>query len=170
MNLIAISVVWLVVFLGGIVAPAATLVILAVTPNVLLSTGDAGRFVSAEVSAGGFMAAGVMTVQTTAGSIAVFDTFSAPRGQPLVVQRTLKAGVQLCVDKKPDTCVPLAGAWGGDMHAVPHAHHRFAWLVRSIDSKTATLWLGMGILVVIAMTAIAAQRMDDEDKKIEAVG
>lgn len=169
MNLIAISVVWLVVFLGGIVAPAATLVILAVTPNALLSTGDAGRFVSAEVSAGGFMAAGVTTVQTTAGSIAVFDTFSAPRGQPLVVQHTLKAGIQLCVARRPDTCVPLAGTWGGDMRAVPHPHYRFAWLVQSIDDALATLWFGVGIFAVVGVTAIAAQCMDAEDEGAKAV-
>lgn len=170
MNLIAISVIWLVVFLGGIAAPAATLVILAVTPNALVSTGGAGHFISAVASAGGFMASGVTTVRTTAGSIAVYGTFSAPLGDALVVHQTLKQGIQLCVDKRPDTCVHVAGAWGGDMRAVPHVRHRFAWLVRSIDSKTATLWLGMGIFVVIAVTAIAAQLMDNEDKRAKVVG
>lgn len=170
MNLIVGSVVWLVAFLGGVVAPVATMIILAVTPNVPVSTGDAGRFISANASAGGFMAPGVTTVQTTTGSIAVYDSFSAPRRQTLVVQRTLKEGVQLCVAKRPDTCVPLTGAWGGDMHAVPHVHYRFAWLVRSVDDTAAMLWLGMGIFVVIAVTAILAQCLDAEDERVEAVG
>lgn len=170
MNLIAISVGWLVVFLVGVVAPVATMVILAVTPNALVSTGDAGRFISADASAGGFMVPSVTTVRTTTGSIAVFDTFSAPRGQPLVVQRTLKAGVQLCVDRRPDTCVPLTGAWGGDVHAVPHPHYRFAWLVQSIDGALATLWFGVGIFAVVGVTAIAAQCMDAEDGEVEAAG
>lgn len=170
MNLIIGSVVWLVVFLGGVVAPVATMIVLAVTPNVLVSAGDAGRFISAAASAGGFTAPSVTTVQTTTGSIAVYNNFSAPRGQTLVVRRTLKEGAQLCVAKRPDTCARLAGAWGGDMHTIPHAHYRFAWLVRSVGDTAATLWLGMGIFAVIAVTAILAQCMDAEDEKVEAAG
>lgn len=155
----------LIVILAGVVAPVVILILMAMTPNTLIRTGAAGRFISSNASAGGFMAPNITTVQTTSGSIAVYKTFSAPRNETLIVRETLKDGLQLCAEDKPDACVGLAGHWAGDMQPVPHDHHIFAGLVTGIGSGPAWLWLMMGIFATIVATGLVAQLIDAVEHK-----
>lgn len=156
---------WFIVVLAGVVAPVVILILMAMTPNTVLRSGAAGRFVASNASAGGFMAPNISTVQTTTGSIAVYNMFSATRNEVLVVQRTLKDGLRLCAEGKPDTCVGLAGTWAGDMQPVPHVHHRFAGLVTGVGSGPAWLWLLMGIASSIVATGLAVQLTDTGEPK-----
>lgn len=156
---------WFIVVLVGVVAPGVILILMAMTPNTPLRAGAAGRFVSSTASAGGFMAPDITTVQTTAGSIAVYNAFSAPRNEALVVHETLKDGLQLCAQGKPATCVDLMGSWAGDMQPVPHTHHVFAGLVTDIGYKGAALWLLIGVLLSIGATAILAQANEAAEHK-----
>lgn len=147
---------WFIVVLAGVVVPGVILILIAMTPNTPIRAGAAGRFVSSTASAGGFMASNITTVQTTTGSIAVYNAFSAPRNETLVVQETLKSGA-LCAEGKPDTCVDLMGSWAGDMQPVSHAHHVFAGLVTGIGTGGAALWLLIGVFLSIGATATLAQ-------------
>ncbi|TAN08820.1 MAG: hypothetical protein EPN38_00900 [Rhodanobacteraceae bacterium] len=156
---------WIATVMTGVVAPALILALIWKTPDTLLRTGEAGQFVSATASVGGFFSSDITTVQSTTGSIAVYNTFSAPRNQLLVVRETLKNGLQLCAENKPDTCVGLAGSWAGDMKPVPHARHRFAGLVTGIGNSGASLWLLIGILVSVGATGILAQHVDREGRR-----
>lgn len=156
---------WLIVVLAGVVAPIVILILVTMTPNTVIRAGAAGRFISSNASAGGFMAPNITTVQTTTGSIAVYNAFSAPRDQALVVQDTLKDGLQLCAQGKPDTCVDVMGSWAGDMHPVPHAHHVFAGLVTGVGSQAAAAWLLMGIVLSIGATAILAHASEAAEHK-----
>lgn len=152
---------WFVVVLASVVAPVVILILMAMTPNTVIRAGAAGRFVSSTASAGGFMAPNITTVQTTTGSIAVYNAFSAPRNQALVVQETLKDGLQLCAQGKPDTCVDLMGGWAGDMQPVSHAHHVFAGLVTGIGFQVAAMWLLIGIILAIGATAIVVAQASE---------
>lgn len=156
---------WFIVVLAGVVAPGVILILMAMTPNTPLRSGAAGRFVSSTASAGGFMAPNITTVQTTSGSIAVYNAFSAPRDEALVVQETLKSGLQLCAEGKPDTCVDVMGGWAGDMRPVSHTHHVFAGLVTGIGFKGAALWLLIGVFLSIGATAILAQANEAGEHK-----
>jgi hypothetical protein len=156
---------WLITFLAGVIAPAVILVLIGMTSNTLLRAGAAGRFVSANASAGGIFSPNLTTVQTTTGSIVISNTFSAPRNQPLVVRETLKDGLQLCAQGKPDTCAGLAGSWAGDMKPIPHARPRFAGLVRGIGSRGALLWLMMGIFLSIGAAGMVAQQVETPKRK-----
>jgi hypothetical protein len=148
-NLAAVAM--LVTILLGIITPIVILVLIGNTPNTLLRQGSAGQFVSAESSAGSFLGAGIATVQATEGSIAVFNTFSAKRGQALVVQDTLKDGMSLCVVGRPDSCTSLAGTWTGDMQSVAHVHHPGDRLVTGIGNMFAALWLVIGIALSVVL-------------------
>lgn len=156
---------WLVVFAIGVVAPVAILILMALTPDTLLRTGAAGRFVSSTASAGGFMAPNISTVQTTTGSVAVYKTFSAPQNEMLVIRQSLKDGLQLCAEGKPDTCTELTGSWAGDMKLVPHAHHLFAGLVTDLGSRIVSLWLVVGMLATVGAAGVLAQLIDADQRK-----
>jgi hypothetical protein len=144
----------LVTILLGIITPIVILVLIGNTPNTLLRQGAAGQFVSAQTSAGSFLGSGIATVQTTEGSIAVFNTFSAKRGQALVVQDTLKDGLSLCVVSKPNSCTGLAGSWTGDMKPVAHVNHLADTLVTGIGNMFAAAWLAVGIALSVALGQI----------------
>lgn len=109
-NIAAIAM--LVTILFGIITPIVISVLIDRTPNTLLRQGSANRFVSAQTSAGSFLGLDIGTVQTTEGSIAVFNTFSAKRGQALIVQDTLKDGLSLRVVGKRYSYTGLAGSFG----------------------------------------------------------
>lgn len=156
---------WFIVVLAGVIAPGVILILMAMTPNTPIRAGAAGRFVSSTASAGGFMAPNITTVQTTTGSIAVYNAFSAPRNETLVVQETLKDGAQLCAEGKPDTCVDLMGSWAGDMQPVSHSHPVFAGLVTGIGGGGAALWLLIGVFLSIGATAILAQANEAAEHK-----
>jgi len=148
-NIAAIAI--LVTIMLGIITPIVILILIGRTPNTLLRQGSAGQFVSAQTSAGSFLGPGIAAVQTTEGSIAVFNSFSAKRGQALVVQDTLKDGLSLCVLGKPDSCTDLAGSWTGDMKLVAHLHHRSDALVTGIGNMFAAAWLAVGVVLSAAL-------------------
>lgn len=167
-NLAAIGM--LVTILLGIIAPIVILVLIGKTPNTLLRQGSAGQFVSAATSAGSFLGSSIATVQTTEGSIAVFNTFSAKQGQALVVQDTLKDGLSLCVVGRPDSCTGLAGTWTGDMQPVAHVHHRSDALVTGIGNMFAAAWLAMGIVLSVALGQALNEVVFSESKKQDGRG
>ena len=167
---------WLITFLAGVIAPAVFLVLIGMTSYTLLRSGAAGRFVSINACAGGIFSPNLTTVQTTTGSIVISNTFSAPRNQPLVVRETLKDGLQLCAQGKPDTCAGLAGSWAGDMKPIPHARPRLAGQVldqrlRIEPGKIAisTMHLAKGL----EFRAVAVIACDDEvipsQERIDAI-
>lgn len=161
-NIAAIAM--LVTILLGIITPIVILVLIGNTPNTLLRQGSAGQFVSAQTSAGSFLGSGIATVQTTVGSIAVFNTFSAKRGQALAVQDTLKGGLSLCVVGKPDSCTSLAGTWTGDLKPVAHVRHRSDVLVTGIGNMVAAMWLAIGIALTVALGQILNEVVFSEPK------
>ena len=157
--------IWLAVVAFGIVTPAVIGVLIGVTPNYLIRSGDAGQFVSATTSAGGFFTPGVTSIQTTRGSISVFGHLSAERGQPLQVTDQLKKGLQLCVQDQPPVCSDLAGPWAGHMQTAPYRHYRFTSLVTAIGANGVALWIMLGILAVFASSAVVVVAEPEQHKK-----
>lgn len=143
----------IIIFLGmvviGLVLPAAIGVLIGLTPNVPVASADAGQFVSANASAGGFFTPGVTTVQTTKGSITVHGQLSVERGRPLLVEETLKDGLQLCVQGNPITCTGIAGKWAGKMEPIAHDRALFTPLVSHIGANGVAVWILFGFLAAL---------------------
>lgn len=157
--------IWLAVVVFGIVTPAVIGVLIGVTPDYLVRSANAGQFVSATTSAGGFFTPGVTSIQTTRGSISVVGQLSAERGQPLQVTDHLKNGLQICVQGQPPVCADLAGPWAGHMRPAPHRHYRFTSLVTAIGTHGVALWIMLGILAVFASGAVVAVVAEPERYK-----
>lgn len=158
---------WLTVIVIGLVVPAILGILIGVTPNTLVQRADAGQFVSATASAGGFFTPGLSTLQTTRGSFTIVGNLSANRGQPLQVIDRTKTGVQLCVVTTPRVCADLAGQWAGSMQPVPHVHHRFAPLVTQLGSSGVAIWIVWGVVATLlsgiaAAMATAPDARDDD--------
>lgn len=147
---------WLAVIVFGILTPAVIGVLIGITPDYLVRSANAGQFVSATSSVGGFFTPGVTNIQTTRGSISVVGQLSAERGQPLQVTDYLKQGLQLCVQSQPLVCADLAGPWAGRMQPGPHRHYPFTPLVTAIGAQGVALWIMLGVLAVIASSAVVA--------------
>lgn len=147
----------------GLALPAAIGVLIGLTPNIPVASADAGQFVSANASAGGFFSLGVTTVQTTKGSITVYGQLSVERGRPLLVQETLKDGLRLCVQETPPTCAGIAGKWAGKMEPVGHTRHMFAPLATHIGADGVAIWIFWGILATVVAGLMGVKTSDPKE-------
>lgn len=150
--------IWISIIVLGFVVPAIIGVLIGVTPNPVVRTANAGQFVSATSSAGGFFTPGVTSVQTTRGSFAIVGPLSAERGQSLQVIDRLKDSPQLCLQEqepKP-VCAQMAGPWAGQMQPVQYTRHMFEPLVTAIGSGGVSGWLALGLLAVLLSGIIVA--------------
>lgn len=144
----------------GLALPAAIGVLIGLTPNIAVASADAGQFVSANASAGGFFTPGITTVQTTKGSITVYGQLSVERGRPLLVQETLKDGLQLCVQGTSPTCADIAGKWAGKTDPVAHTRHMFAPLVTHIGAHGVAIWILIGLLMTLVAGLMGVEASD----------
>lgn len=126
------------------------------TPNVVTRTGNVGAFVSAIVHPGNLFASDVTDVQTSAGSFAVSGTFSAQRGQALLVRDSTKGGLELCAMGDSTTCFALAGQYVGALNPSPASGAVLTFRVREILWLAAESWIVLGLLgfVLIIMAAV----------------
>lgn len=140
----------------GLVVPLALGAVIGLTPDTLLRDGSAGQFVSASSSAGGFFNSSVTSVQTSIGTVAVFGSFSALRGQELRVTERLKSGTRLCVVEQSSTCSVLAGVWPGKLDVTPDKRPWITPLVSRIGVRGVTQWCAFGFLLTILTGMVAA--------------
>lgn len=147
----------------GLALPAAIGVLIGLTPNIPVASADAGQFVSANASAGGFFSLGVTTVQTTKGSITVYGQLSVERGRPLLVQETLKDGLRLCVQETPRTCAGIAGQWAGKMDPAAQSRPMFAPLVTHIGADGVAIWIFSGVLATLAAGLMGVKTSDPKE-------
>ncbi len=148
--------IWFSIIVIGLVVPAIIGVLIGITPNPVVGTADAGQFVPATTSDGGFFTPGVTSVQTTRGSFAIVGPLSAERGQSLQVVDRLKNDLRLCLQELKPVCAPMAGPWAGQMHAIQRPHHVFEPLVTAIGSMGVLAWLAAGLLAVVLSGPIIA--------------
>lgn len=148
--------IWISIAVLGLLIPAIVGVLIGITPNPVVRSTDAGQFVSATTSAGGFFTPGVTSVQTTQGSFAIIGPLSAERGQSLQVIDRLKDGLQICLRESAPVCAPIAGQWTGQMHPVQRIHHMFEPLVTIIGANGVAAWLSLGLLAVLISGIIIA--------------
>lgn len=148
--------IWISIAVLGLVVPAIVGVLIGITPNPVVRSADAGQFVSATSSAGGFFTPGVTSVQTTQGSFAIIGPLSAERGQSLQVIDRLKDGLQICLRDSAPVCAPMAGLWAGQMQPVQHTHHMFEPLVTAIGANGVAAWIALGLLAVLISGIIIA--------------
>jgi len=151
----------------GLAAPITLLIWEAVSPTAIVRRGDAGAFVAATSSPGGFMAPTLTTVETTVGSFTVTGTFSAPHGRALSIERTNKSGLQLCVAGVPATCTDFLGTWPDPIPATPEGGHVFDFQRSVLNHETLLKWLFFGIVVsfiamIIAARATAPREQEDD--------
>jgi len=151
----------------GLAAPITLLIWEAVSPTAIVRRGDAGAFVAATSSPGGFTAPTLTTVETTVGSFTVTGTFSAPHGRALSIERTNKSGLQLCVAGVPATCTDFLGTWPDPIPATPEGGHVFDFQRSVLNHETLLKWLFFGIVVsfiamIIAARATAPREQEDD--------
>lgn len=151
----------------GLALPIAIGVLIGLTPNTPIACADAGQFVSANASAGGFFTPGVTTVQTTKGSITVYGQLSVERGRSLLVQDTLKDGLQLCVQGHPDACTGIAGKWAGDMEPLAHVRAPFAPLVTHISANGVAVWIMFGLLAALMAGLLGVDTSESKEADSE---
>lgn len=146
-----LEVFFLLVLVGGCVAPASLWLWFRLTPNTVLATAGVGRFLNADKGND------ATDVQTTRGTVAVSGTLSALRGSPLIVQRSTKHGTELCVAGVPQSCVALAGAWSGPMHPIPGSRRAVNFYAHGIsaDNLRFVLYLGSVLTFLCFFGAIA---------------
>lgn len=137
----------LLALLFGVAVPIALLIWQGVAATAPVRSGSAGAFVAAIASQGGFFAPTLTTVQTSAGSVVVQGTFSAPRGRDLVVEESNKTGLQLCALGDQETCVPLVGTWAGPLSPTPVAPHVFNFVEHGLGTDNLQRWLEGGLIV-----------------------
>jgi len=154
--------VWLTTIVVGVVVPTIIGILIGRTPNYLVRSADAGQFVSATTSVGGFFAPDVTSVQTTRGSISVQGQFSAERGQAMQVTERLKDGLQLCASGRPPVCASLSGPWAGLMQRASHPYYRFAPLATTIGAGGVTVWLALGVLTTLVIPVVMSDGIDPE--------
>ncbi|TAN07155.1 MAG: hypothetical protein EPN36_02840 [Rhodanobacteraceae bacterium] len=140
---------FVVMLFGGFLVPWGIWFWFHFAPNVVLSTADLGRFVSASKGNG------ATNVETTKGTVAIDGTLSALRGSELVVQTSTKTGTELCVAGNQQSCVALSSPWSGPMQVVPGAEHATNFFAHGISSSILTLWRMLGFLVTLG-TLMAA--------------
>lgn len=159
--------IFLLPFSLGVVAPIVLMLWEAASRTAIVVSGDAGEFISANSSPGGFTAPSLTSVQTTTGTIVVSGILSAPRGRALTVSRTNKAGMQLCVVGTPVLCASLAGDWPGAVSASPEAASVFDFTKHGLDYTSLGAWLVLGILTtffaMVAALVVASSRAPDHD-------
>jgi len=147
----------LLALLLGVAVPIALLIWQGVAATAPVRSGSAGTFVSGTASQGGFFAPTLTTVQTSAGSVIVQGTFSAPRGRDLVVEESNKTGLQLCAVGDQETCVPLIGTWAGPLSPTPVASHVFNFVEHGLGTDNLLRWLEGGLIAAfIAFLGVIA--------------
>lgn len=140
----------------GVAAPAALLIWEAASTTAIIVRGDAGSFLTSTSSPGGFFAPTITSVQTSAGSIAVIGTFSAPRGRALSIERTNKQGLRLCVTGAPASCAELVGNWPGPVVTTTEAGSVFDFQRSGLTYGNLNLWLMVGLLLSFLTMVVAA--------------
>lgn len=134
---------------GGIALPTALLVWQASTPNAVIRRAGVGSFVSAS-SSSGFLQSSLTTVTTTQGSLVVSGLFSAPRNQPLeIVEWSQASGLRLCAVGRPDTCLPLAGAWAGTLQPTAARARTFNFQGHGLERGNLAFWLFVGCAMAL---------------------
>lgn len=140
----------------GVAAPAALLIWEAASATATIVRGDAGDFLTSTSSPGGFFAPTITSVQTSAGSIAVVGTFSAPRGRTLSIERTNKQSLRLCVAGAPASCAELVGNWPGPVVPTTKAGSVFDFQRSGLTYGNLNLWLMVGLLLSFLTMVVAA--------------
>jgi hypothetical protein len=159
----------LLVFLGGIAAPVGLMIWQAIYPTTVIAERDAGRFESASSSAGGFFGPTLTTVQTSTGTVTVRATFSALRGNALVIRADNKHDrLRLCTVGTRAVCARVDGDWPGTLTPTPQARHAINFVRHGLSSRRITDWIGLGTLPTFLVFAIwvatvGSQHQDDRD-------
>ncbi len=137
----------------GVVLPIALLIWQATVPNAVLRRASVGQFQAATTSSA-FLQPPLTTVTTTTGSLTVAGLFSAPHDTPLeVVTHSQTAELELCAVHYPDTCLPLAGAWAGQLQPTPALGRVFDFARHGLTGNTLAFWLFIGCALVL-MTGV----------------
>lgn len=145
------------VFIAGVALPVILGLLIWLTPDATQRTGDAGMFVSASTSAGGFLSPSVTSVQTSNGTIAVVGAFSGLHGQRLRIRDGVKSGLQLCVEGSATVCADLAGPWTGRLVSVPHRRSMTDWISLHIGDRALPLWFLIGFFATVAVIIALAR-------------
>jgi hypothetical protein len=138
------------VLLLGVVVPIGLVIWQAVSPSVVVVRGNAGKFISATSSQGGFFSPTLTSVQTNEGTVTVTGAFSALRGNTLVVERMNKsAELSLCIVGAHGICAPLAGAWSGVLNPVPQSTGITDFSRHGLARANLWTWIGLGLVATV---------------------
>ncbi|HEX7325862.1 MAG TPA: hypothetical protein VF292_10995 [Rhodanobacteraceae bacterium] len=149
-----VTIAFLLVLLVGVAVPVALLIWQSVTTAVAVRTSDAGTFVSATASQGGYFSPTLTNVQTTTGSVVVEGTFSAPRGRTLAIEDLNKNGLHLCAIGDLDSCLPISGHWAGHLVPTPQAARVFNFVRYGLSTYNLQRWMAFGLIFAFVALAL----------------
>lgn len=94
--------------------------------------------------------------------------FSALRGSELLIQRSTKRGMELCVSNAQESCVALASPWPGPMRAVPGSGHVFNFYAHGISAYTLRVWHVFGFLMFFCSSIAAGAEINQNHPELSS--
>lgn len=145
----------------GVVFPIVAAIVLWSAPSVITREGDAGTFLSANVTPCGFGCDTMTSVHTSRGTFVVMGVFAtALRGSVVTIRDTTAAGLELCIDRDTGSCSPLASGYTGPLRTVAKPPIRLSHHARATGLLICAFWLPFGVLALIIF--ITGTEDDDE--------
>lgn len=146
----------------GLVFPIVAAIALSSAPSIVTRAGDAGEFLTANVTPCGFGCDTVTSVHTTRGTFIVGGIYTgALRGSAMSVRDTTSSGLELCIRAAPDSCAGLTSGYTGPLRQIRHAPGGFSYGVRTTGLWICAFWVPFGLLALIVF--IVGTEDDDTD-------
>lgn len=134
----------------GWVAPIVIGIALWTAPSVVTREGDAGTFLTADVTPCGYGCDTVTNVHTSRGTFIVEGVFStALTGSVMTVRDTTAEGIELCIAQTADACSPLASGYSGPLRTVGKAPWGLSHDARMNGILICAFWVPMGLLALL---------------------
>ena len=143
------SIGWTIAFIG-LVLPVVAAIALSSVPSVVTREGDAGTFLTANVTPCGFGCDTVTTVHTTRGTFVIAGVYPAALiDSPMAIEDTTGSGLQLCIRSTPHSCAGLASGYTGPVHTIREAPFGFSYGVRTTGLWICAFWFPLSLLVLV---------------------
>lgn len=153
----------------GLVFPIVAAIALSSAPSIVTREGDAGEFLTANVTPCGFGCDTMTTVHTTRGTFIVTGAYPAALiGSAMAIRDTTGGGFELCTRGEPDSCAGLASGYAGALHPVGHAPFGLSYGVRTAGLWICAFWFPLGLLVLIVFFVGGEDDDTDHDVSHEA--
>lgn len=148
----------------GLLLPLVTGIVLWSVPTVVTREGDAGTFLTANVTPCGFGCDTLTNVHTSEGTFVVRGVFAtALRGSTVTILVTTAAGLELCIDHDAESCSPLASGYAGPLRTIGKPPLGLSHSLRTNGLLLCLFWILIGVMVLVVTTIASEEDGTDAD-------